>query len=36
MLEIVSTIEDDQCRFIDDLLLSLSGVDSFSINDKQI
>ena len=29
MLEIVSTIKDDKCRFIDDLLLSLSKVDSF-------
>ena len=29
MLEIVSTVKDDQCRFIDDLLLSLSKVDSF-------
>lgn len=29
MIEIVSTVKDDQCCFVDDLLLSLSGVDSF-------
>ena len=29
MLEIVSTVKDDQCHYIDDLLLSLSGVDNF-------